>query len=272
MSWILIPALALVAWLVFTFNKLVRIRNQSRNAWADIDVQLKRRYDLIPNLVETIKGYAGHEKETFEAVVEARNRAMAAQGPAQKGPAEGQLGQALGSLFALAESYPELRAVDNFLQLQGTLSEIEEALQNARRYYNAVVRDLNTAIEQFPSNLVAGLFGFTPADFFVLRQPSGRLPASIWTQSERHDSTSTPSPGTFIHCPHFPGQPLDPPTTPGSFLGSREFSRRHPRFSRRGTGGDRNHSNPVRGLLEWALPVHPRSVCHPARFQLQASI
>ena len=142
MFWILILALGLVAWLVFTFNKLVRFRNQSRNAWADIDVQLKRRYDLIPNLVETVKGYAGHEKETFEAVVEARNRAMAAQGPAQKGPAEDQLGQALGSLFALAESYPELRAVDNFLQLQGTLSEIEEVLQNARRYYNAVVRDL----------------------------------------------------------------------------------------------------------------------------------
>ncbi len=168
MFWILILALGLVAWLVYTFNRLVRIRNQSRNAWADIDVQLKRRYDLIPNLVETIKGYAGHEKETFEAVVEARNRAMVAQGPAQKGPAEGQLGQALGSLFALAEGYPELRAADNFLQLQGTLSEIEEALQNARRYYNAVVRDLNTAIEQFPSNLVAGLFGFTLGDFFKI--------------------------------------------------------------------------------------------------------
>jgi len=168
MSWVLILAGVLVAWLVFTFNKLVRFRNQSRNAWADIDVQLKRRYDLIPNLVETIKGYAGHEKETFEAVVEARNRAMAAQGPAQKGPAESQLGQALGSLFALAESYPELRAVDNFLQLQGTLSEIEEALQNARRYYNAVVRDFNTAIEQVPTNLVAGLFGFTLADFFKI--------------------------------------------------------------------------------------------------------
>jgi len=168
MFWILIPALGLIVWLVFTFNKLVRTRNQSRNAWADIDVQLKRRYDLIPNLVETVKGYAGHEKETFEAVVEARNRAMVAQGPAQKGPAEGQLGQALGSLFALAEGYPELRAADNFLQLQGTLSEIEEALQNARRYYNAVVRDLNTAIEQFPSNLVAGLFGFTLGDFFKI--------------------------------------------------------------------------------------------------------
>ncbi len=176
MFWVLIPALVVVAWLVVTFNKLVRIRNQSRNAWADIDVQLKRRYDLIPNLVETVKGYAGHEKETFEAVVEARNRAMAAQGPAEKGPAEGQLGRALGSLFALAESYPQLRAVDNFLQLQETLSEIEEALQNARRYYNAVVRDLNTAIEQFPSNLVAGLFGFTLADFFRIEAAERKAP------------------------------------------------------------------------------------------------
>ncbi len=131
---------------------------------------------LIPNLVETVKGYAGHEKQTFEDVVEARNRAMAAQGPAQKGPAEGQLGQALGSLFALAEGYPELRAVDNFLQLQGTLSEIEEALQNARRYYNAVVRDLNTAIEQVPSNLVAGLFGFTLADFFQIEAAEREAP------------------------------------------------------------------------------------------------
>ncbi len=176
MSWVLIAALGLIAWLVFTFNKLVRFRNQSRNAWADIDVQLKRRYDLIPNLVETVKGYAGHEKQTFEAVVEARNRAMAAQGPAEKGPAEGQLAQALGSLFALAEGYPELRAVENFLQLQGTLSEIEEALQNARRYYNAVVRDLNTAIEQFPSNLVAGLFGFTLADFFRIEAAEREAP------------------------------------------------------------------------------------------------
>ncbi len=176
MFWVLIPAVVLVAWLVVTFNKLVRFRNQSRNAWADIDVQLKRRYDLIPNLVETVKGYAGHEKETFEVVIEARNRAMAAQGPAEKGPAEGHLGRALGSLFSLAESYPQLRAVDNFLQLQETLSEIEEALQNARRYYNAVVRDLNTAIEQFPSNLVAGLFGFALADFFQIEAAEREAP------------------------------------------------------------------------------------------------
>jgi len=130
MFWILILALGLVAWLVFTFNKLVRFRNQSRNAWADIDVQLKRRYDLIPNLVETVKGYAGYEKETFEAVVEARNRAMAAQGPAQKGPAEDQLGQALGSLFALAESYPELRAEVGDTHL---LPEIIPVLEERRK-------------------------------------------------------------------------------------------------------------------------------------------
>ena len=168
MSWLLFIVVVLVAWFVFSFNRLVRLRVQSKNAWADIDVQLKRRYDLVPNLVETVKGYAGHEKETLEAVVEARNRAMVAQGPANRGQAEGLFGQALTSLFALAEAYPQLRAVESFAQLQNTLSLIEEALQNARRYYNAVVRDLNTAIEQFPSNLVAGLFGFTLGDFFKI--------------------------------------------------------------------------------------------------------
>ena len=132
------------------------MRVQSEGAWADIDVQLKRRYDLIPNLVETVKGYAGHERETLEAVVDARSKAMSAQGPAEKGPAEGMLTEALKSIFALAEAYPQLRAVESFTQLQGTLNEIEDAVQNARRYYNAVIRDLNTRIAQFPSNIVAG--------------------------------------------------------------------------------------------------------------------
>ncbi len=168
MFWLFIAVVVLVAWLVFSFNRLVRLRIQSKNAWADIDVQLKRRYDLVPNLVETVKGYAGHEKETLEAVVEARNRAMVAQGPANRGQAEGLFGQALTSLFALAEAYPQLRAVESFAQLQNTLSLIEEALQSARRYYNAVVRDFNTAIEQFPSNLVAGIFGFMRTDFFEI--------------------------------------------------------------------------------------------------------
>lgn len=166
--WFLIFLALLVLGAIYIYNRLVRLKVQADNAWADIDVQLKRRHDLIPNLVETVKGYAGHEKETLEGVVEARNKAMAAQGPAAKGHAEGQLTNALKSLFALSESYPQLRAVESFRQLQDTLNSIEDAIQNARRYYNAVVRDLNTRIQQFPSNLLAGMFGFQPREFFSL--------------------------------------------------------------------------------------------------------
>jgi LemA protein len=153
---------------------LVRLKIQCDNAWADIDVQLKRRYDLVPNLVETVKGYAGHERGTLEAVVAARNQAMTAQGPAAKGEAEGMLTGALRQLFALAEAYPQLRAVESFTQLQNTLNEIEDTLQNARRYYNAVVRDYNTKIEQFPSNLVAGMGNFKEREFFQVSAPAER--------------------------------------------------------------------------------------------------
>jgi LemA protein len=148
------------------------------NAWSDIDVQLKRRTDLIPNVVETVKGYAGHERQTLEAVINARNRAVSAQaaGPAERGQAEGQLTAALRGLFALAESYPQLRAVESFTQLQGTLSQIEDAVQNARRYYNAVVRDLNTKIQQFPSNIVAGMFGFRNREFFEIPDAEREVP------------------------------------------------------------------------------------------------
>ncbi len=173
---ILVIAGVLALILVLIYNGLVRLRVQSDNAWADVDVQLKRRYDLIPNLVETVKGYAAHERQTFEEVVQARNRAMAVQGPARKGEAENQLTQALRSLFALAESYPQLRAVESFTQLQTSLSQIEETIQGARRYYNAVVRDLNTRIDQFPSNLVAGMFGFQHRDFFELAAGEGEVP------------------------------------------------------------------------------------------------
>ncbi|HKK08161.1 MAG TPA: LemA family protein [Gemmatimonadota bacterium] len=172
--WLLVLLALIVAGAVFIYNRLVRLKVQADNAWADIDVQLKRRHDLIPNLVETVKGYAGHEKDTLEGVVEARNKAMSAQGPAARGQAEGQLTNALKSLFALSESYPQLRAVESFRQLQDTLNSIEDAVQNARRYYNAVVRDLNTRIQQFPSNLVAGMFGFHPREFFSLGDESER--------------------------------------------------------------------------------------------------
>jgi LemA protein len=159
--------LAVILGLVFMlYNSLVKLKVMAEGAWADIDVQLKRRYDLIPNLVETVKGYASHERGTLEAVVEARSRAMSAQGPAARGAAEGELSGALKSLFALSENYPQLRAAENFGQLQSSLASIEDAIQNARRYYNAVVRDLNTRIQQFPSNLVALSFGFRPREFF----------------------------------------------------------------------------------------------------------
>ncbi|MEQ1795294.1 MAG: LemA family protein, partial [Nitrospira sp.] len=152
MAWMLLIVLAgLVLLVIGMYNSLVRLKVQSENAWADIDVQLKRRYDLLPNLIETVKGYAGHEKQTLEAVITARNRAMAATSPSTKAAAEGLLAQSLKSLFALAEAYPQLRAVESFTQLQNSLNQIEEAVQNARRYYNAVVRDLNTKIQEFPS-------------------------------------------------------------------------------------------------------------------------
>jgi len=175
MVWIVLGVLALLALLIVgMYNALVRLKVQSENAWADIDVQLKRRYDLIPNLVDTVKGYAGHEKQTFEAVIAARNRAMTAATPATKAEAEGALAQSLKSLFALAEAYPQLRAVENFTQLQSSLNQIEEAVQNARRYYNAVVRDFNTKIQEFPSNFIANFFNFTPREFFEIADASER--------------------------------------------------------------------------------------------------
>ena len=173
--WILLTAVAVVALgVIVIYNGLVRLRLQCDNAWADIDVQLKRRHDLIPNVVETIRGYAAHERKTLDEVVSARNRAMSAQGPAAKAEAEEMLGLALKSLFALAEAYPQLRAVESFTQLQDTLGQIEDAVQNARRYYNAVVRDLNTRIAQFPSNLIAGMFGFAPRQFYELTSVAER--------------------------------------------------------------------------------------------------
>jgi LemA protein len=166
--WTILIAVAVVVVVILIYNSLVKLRVQSDNAWADIDVQLKRRYDLIPNLVETVKAYAAHERGTLEAVIDARSRAMSAQGPAAKAEAEGELQRTLKSLFALSESYPQLRAADNFRSLQDSLTRIEDAVQNARRYYNAVVRDLNTKIHQVPSNLVAGAFGIREREFFEI--------------------------------------------------------------------------------------------------------
>ena len=176
MLWVLIVIAVLAVMVIAIYNSLVRLRVQVDNAWSDIDVQLKRRYDLIPNIVETVKGYASHERGTLEAVVNARNQAMSARTPAERGEAEGILTGALRQLFALAEAYPQLRAVESFNQLQATLNQIEDAIQNARRYYNAVVRDLNTKIAMFPSNMVAGIFNFTPRQFFEMPEGERAVP------------------------------------------------------------------------------------------------
>jgi len=180
MGWIALGLLALAAvYAVGIYNGLVALRNRSESSWSDIDVQLKRRYELIPNLVETVKGYAGHERATLESVVAARGKAMQASGTEARGAAENGLTQALRQLFALAESYPELKANQNFLELQRDLGAIEDAIQNARRYFNAVVRDLNTKVEAFPSNLVAGAFGFVKRDYFELDSEAERSAPTV---------------------------------------------------------------------------------------------
>ena len=182
----MIPLLVFVAILVVAglmmigiYNGLVQLRVRADNAWSDIDVQLKRRHDLIPNLVETVKGYAAHEKGTFENVARYRSAAMAATSAPDRAQAEGALTQALRGLLAVAENYPELKANANFQALQQQLSELEDSLQNARRYYNAVVRDLNTKIQSFPSNMVAGMFNFQQKQFFEIADATERAVPSV---------------------------------------------------------------------------------------------
>src|SRR5579859_1262072 len=165
--------------IVGMYNGLVQLRVRCDSAWSDIDVQLKRRHDLIPNLVETVKGYAAHEKGTFENIAKFRSQAMQATTPGDKAEAENQLTGALKSLFAVAENYPELKASEEFTQLQGSLSQTEDQIQNARRYYNAVVRDLNTKIQSFPTNLLAGMFGFTQRQFFETANAADREPVQV---------------------------------------------------------------------------------------------
>ena len=153
-------------WLVLTYNSLVQKRNRADEAWSDIEVQMKRRYDLIPNLVEAVKGYAGHESGVFTKVTEARSAAMGATTPAQHAAAENMLSSTLKSMFAVSEAYPALRASENFMHLQTELSDAEDKIQAARRFFNGNVRDLNTAVQSFPTNVIAGAFGFKQRDFF----------------------------------------------------------------------------------------------------------
>jgi len=165
--WIILGIIAVAAiWGVAIYNGLIRLKNRVDEAWSDIDVQLKRRYDLIPNLVSTVKGYASHEKEVFEKVTEARTRAMGAQSAGDKAQAENMLSQTLKSLFAVAEAYPDLKANQNFLELQRELTDTEDKVQASRRFYNGNVRDFNTKIQVFPNNIFAGMLGFSAREFF----------------------------------------------------------------------------------------------------------
>ncbi len=172
----------ILLWIMFSYNRLVVLRNRVKEAWADIDVQLKRRYNLIPNLVETVKGYATHEREVFEKVTEARTRALSAEqsgDPKKVGEAENQLAGALKSLFAVSENYPDLKASQNFIELQKEIRDTEDKIQASRRFYNRNVKDINTKVEMFPVNLVAGALGFTKQDFFEIGSKEEREPVNV---------------------------------------------------------------------------------------------
>ena len=168
-----------VIWFIMSYNRFISLINRAKEAWSDIDVQLKRRYDLIPNLVSTVKGYAQHEKTAFENVTRARSMAMGAESLGDKAKAENMLTGALKSLFAVAEAYPDLKANQNFLELQRELSDTENKIQAARRFYNGNVRDLNTSVESFPSNIVANWFKFTLMEFFELEEEAARKPVEV---------------------------------------------------------------------------------------------
>jgi LemA protein len=157
-------------WLVFSYNRLVRLRNQVRTAWADIDVQLTRRHDLVPQLVSAVRGYASHEQAVLQVVTELRSQAMSVQGPARLGEVETALEQALSRVLALKEAYPDLKASENFAQLQRELVKVEETLQYARRFYNGAVRDLNDGVQRFPDVLIARSLGFSSAEFYQARE------------------------------------------------------------------------------------------------------
>jgi LemA protein len=178
MSWLLIVVIVVIVllalWAILLYNGLVQKRNRVDNAWAQVEVQLKRRHDLVPNLVETVKGYAAHERGTFDSVTQARAAATSAQGPAQAGAAEGILGQALGRLFAVAEAYPELKANQNFLDLQGQLRDTEDKIAISRQVYNDTVLTFNNSIQVFPAVLLAGALGFSKREFFEIEDAAER--------------------------------------------------------------------------------------------------
>ena len=218
---ILVIILIAVVFLVFLYNSLVALKNKVKEAWADIDTQLKRRYDLIPNIVETVKGYMGHEKGTLEKVTELRAKALGAQGLEQKAEAENMLSDTLKSLFAVAENYPDLKANQNFLDLQNTLKEVEEHLQLSRRYYNGTVRDYNTKLQVFPNNLIAKQFGFAESEFFETKEEKQReavqvnftKPEETPVQTATVEPAQTPKPEVPASTPEAPVE-TSPPEQP----------------------------------------------------------
>ena len=187
MTWVIVIVVAIIVILLLVlvgmFNKLVRLRNRAENAWAQVDVQLRKRYDLIPNLVETVKGYAAHERGTFEAVTAARTAAQQAQGVQQQAEAENILTQALGRLFAVAEAYPQLRATENFQLLQGQLSDVEQNIAVARQVYNDTVLSYDNALQTVPTNIIAGIFNFNPREYFQTEDATREAPRVDFGQS-----------------------------------------------------------------------------------------
>jgi LemA protein len=197
---IVVVAVLLLLWLAAMFNRLVRLRNRAENAWAQVDVQLRKRYDLIPNLVETVKGYAAHERETFEAVTQARTAAQQAQGVAQQAAAENALTAALGRLFAVAENYPQLRATENFQQLQAQLSDVESNIAVARQVYNDTVLSYENALETVPTSVIAGIFNFRPREYFQTEDVTREAPRVSFTEPEAAPTAP-------------PAQPAEPPAS-----------------------------------------------------------
>ena len=183
--WVILGVVGIIiVWFVAIFNKLVGLKNRSDEAWSDIDVQLKRRYDLIPNLVETVKGYAKHEKAVFENVTKARAEAMSAKGLPNQAKAENQITEALKSVFAVAENYPSLKANENCAKLQDELTDTENKIEAARRFYNGNIRDFNIAIEVFPANVVAGMFGYKRRNLFEIENAAQKEPVKVDFGSE----------------------------------------------------------------------------------------
>ena len=196
MTWVIVIVVAIIVVLLLVlvgmFNKLVRLRNRAENAWAQVDVQLRKRYDLIPNLVETVKGYASHERETFEAVTAARTAAQQAQSVQQQAEAENILTQTLGRLFAVAEAYPQLRATENFQLLQGELSDVEQNIAVARQVYNDTVLSYDNALQTVPTNIIAGLFHFNPREYFQTEEATREAPRVSFTDSATAPPAAAP--------------------------------------------------------------------------------